>query len=44
MFGLGVEKKFDEVKQIFPEKKIGIFSSDYLKKDKTKNILEKDKE
>ena len=42
MFGPGVEKIFDEVKQIFPEKKIGIFSSDYLKKkDKTKNILEK---
>ncbi len=42
MFGPGVEKIFDEVKQIFPDKKIGIFSSDYLKKkDKTKNILEK---
>ena len=42
MFGPGVEKIFDEVKQIFPEKKIGIFSSDYLKKkDKKKNILEK---
>ena len=32
MYGPGVEKIFDEVKEIFPDKKIKIFSSDYLKK------------
>ncbi len=32
MYGPGVEKIFDEVKKIFPDKKINIFSSDYLKK------------
>ena len=32
MFGPGVEKVFDEVREIFPDKKISIFSSDYLKK------------
>ncbi len=36
-YGPGVEKIFEEVKEIFPDKKINIFSSDYLKtKDKTK--------
>ena len=40
MYGPGVEKIFDEVREIFPEKKIKIFSSDYLqKKEKTKNIF-----
>ena len=40
MFGPGVEKIFDEIKEIFPEKKISIFSSDYLKnKEKTKNLF-----
>ena len=28
MYGPGVEKIFDEVKEIFPDKKISIFSSD----------------
>ena len=32
MYGPGVEKIFDEVKEIFPNKKISIFSSDYMKK------------
>ena len=36
MYGPGVEKIFDEVKKIFPNKKIKIFSSDYLKKKKNK--------
>ena len=40
MFGPGVEKIFDEVKKIFPDKKISIFSSDYLKtKEKTQNFF-----
>ena len=34
MYGPGVEKIYDEVKEIFPEKKVKIFSSDYLKKKK----------
>ena len=32
LFGPGVEKIFKEVKEIFPNKKVSIFSSDYLKK------------
>ena len=32
MYGPGVEKIFDEVKKIFPNKKVAIFSSDYTKK------------
>ena len=32
MYGPGVEKIFNEVKELFPEKKIKIFSSDYMKK------------
>ena len=32
MYGPGVEKIFEEVNEIFPNKKINIFSSDYLKK------------
>ncbi len=40
MYGPGVEKIFEEVKDIFPNKKISIFSSDYLKsKEKTKNLF-----
>ena len=40
MYGPGVEKIFEEVKEIFPNKKIDIFSSDYLKKkEKTKNLF-----
>ena len=40
MYGPGVEKIFEEVKEIFPSKKIDIFSSDYLKKkEKTKNLF-----
>ena len=34
MYGPGVEKIFEEVKEMFPDKKINIFSSDYLKKKK----------
>ena len=42
MFGPGVEKIFDEAKEIFPGKKINIFSSDYLKsKGKTKSLFKK---
>ena len=32
MYGPGVEKIFEEAKEIFPDKNISIFSSDYLKK------------
>ncbi len=40
MFGPGVEKIFEELKEIFPKKNIRIFSSDYLKtKEKTKNFF-----
>jgi len=40
MYGPGVEKIFAELKQIFPEKKIRILSSDFLnKKKETKNLL-----
>ncbi len=46
MYGPGVEKIFEEVKVIFPDKKINIFSSDYLKtkhetEDLFKNINDK---
>ena len=45
MFGPGVEKIFDEVKQIFPSKKINIFSSDYMKKkEKIKELFSQIKE
>ena len=41
MYGPGVEKIFSELKQIFPEKKIKILSSDFLsKKKETLNLLE----
>ena len=40
MYGPGVEKIFDEIKEIFPNKKINIFSSDYLKtKEESKNLF-----
>ena len=40
MYGPGVEKIYEEVKELFPHKKISIFSSDYLKtKEKTKNLF-----
>ena len=40
MYGPGVEKIFEEVKEIFPNKKISIFSSDYLtSKEKRKTYL-----
>ncbi len=40
MYGPGVEKIFDEVKELFPNKKISIFSSDYLKnKEKTETLF-----
>ncbi len=32
MYGPGVEKIFDEVHRIFPQQKVEIFSSDYMKK------------
>ena len=40
MYGPGVEKVYEEVKEIFPEKKVSIFSSDYLKTlKKTKSFF-----
>ena len=40
MYGPGVEKIFEETKEIFPNKKISIFSSDYLKtKEKTNKFF-----
>ena len=39
MYGPGVEKIFDEVQNIFPNKKIEIFSSDYMKNKKQTDIL-----
>ena len=45
MYGPGVEKIFEETKIIFPNKRIEIFSSDYLKtKEKTKNLFRKIKD
>ncbi len=42
MYGVGVEKIFDEIREIFPHKKVNIFSSDYLKtKNETKNLFKK---
>ena len=42
MYGPGVEKIFDELKFIFPNKNIKIFSSDFLsKKGETESILKK---
>tara|TARA_B100000886_G_scaffold199959_1_gene137904 strand:+ start:4955 stop:6898 length:1944 start_codon:yes stop_codon:yes gene_type:complete len=40
LYGPGVEKIFEEVEELFPNKKIKIFSSDYLKsKNKNQNLL-----
>ncbi len=39
MYGPGVEKVYDQVKNIFPNKKISIFSSDYVRKKKDSNSL-----
>tara|TARA_A100001011_G_scaffold327812_1_gene352141 strand:- start:98 stop:823 length:726 start_codon:yes stop_codon:yes gene_type:complete len=42
MYGPGVEKIFEEVKEIFPNKIINIFSSDYLKrKEEVKDFFKK---
>jgi primosomal protein N' (replication factor Y) len=42
MYGPGVEKIYDELKIIFPNKNIKIFSSDFLsKKNETESILKK---
>ena len=42
MYGPGVEKIFEELKVIFPDKKISIFSSDYLKrKYETEDLFKK---
>ncbi len=42
MYGPGVEKIFEEVKEIFPDKNINIFSSDYLrKKEEVKDFFKK---
>ena len=38
MYGPGVEKIFDELKKIFPEKKISVLSSDFLSKKKKQQI------
>ena len=39
MYGPGVEKIFDEVQNIFPNNKVEIFSSDYMKKQKQTEAL-----
>ncbi len=45
MYGPGVEKIYEEAKELFPGKKISIFSSDYLNsKEKTKNMFKDIKE
>jgi primosomal protein N' (replication factor Y) len=42
MYGPGVEKIYEEVKKNFPNNKINIFSSDYMKKkDQVKSLFEK---
>ncbi len=42
MYGPGIEKIFEEVREIFPRNKAIIFSSDYLKKkEETKNFFKK---
>ena len=45
MYGPGVEKIYEEVKDMFPKKKVSIFSSDYLKsKEESKKKLREIKE
>ncbi len=39
MYGPGVEKIFDEVKDIFPNNKTSIFSSDFMKKKKDAKLM-----
>ncbi len=39
MYGPGVEKVFEEIKKIFPNNKISIFSSDYMKKKNNADTL-----
>ncbi len=39
MYGPGVEKIFDEVKKLFPNNKVEIFSSDYTKKKSQTTLL-----
>ena len=39
MYGPGVEKIFEEVKKIFPNSKVEIFSSDYMKKKNQTDLL-----
>ena len=39
MYGPGVEKIFEEVKKIFPNNKVEIFSSDYVKNKNQTNLL-----
>ena len=42
MYGPGVEKIYDELKEVFPNKITKIISSDFLlKKSESKNILKK---
>ena len=42
MYGPGVEKIYDELKKLYPDKNIKIFSSDFLsKKNETETILKK---
>ena len=41
-YGPGVEKVFEELKSIFPNKTVKIFSSDYLRKKKQSEILIKE--
>ncbi len=42
MYGPGVEKIFEEVKNLFPDKNIRIFSSDYMKKkEEVKDLFTK---
>ena len=42
MYGPGVEKVFDEVQKIFPDNKVEIFSSDYMKKkQQTEDLFNK---
>ena len=39
MYGPGVEKIFEEIKKIFPDSKVEIFSSDYMKNNKQTSTL-----
>jgi primosomal protein N' (replication factor Y) (superfamily II helicase) len=39
MYGPGVEKIFEEIKKIFPDSKVEIFSSDYMRNNKQTSTL-----